>query len=113
MDLTAEKILKNCKSLVSTRGDFDSLYETLQRFFFVDGDSITSTKNKGQERHHLLDATSLVSGNVLAAGLSNFLTPATSMPPVQQNCPSLSISVTIPSSIAADAVINLNTEPGS
>lgn len=78
MDLTAEKILKNCKSLVSTRGDFDSLYETLQRFFFVDGDSITSTKNKGQERHHLLDSTSLTAGNVLAAGLSNFLTPATS-----------------------------------
>jgi hypothetical protein len=78
MDLTPQKIIKNSKDLHSSRPDFDSFYQTLHNYFYVDGANITAGKNKGSESDfvELLDATSFNASDILAAGLSNYLTPA-------------------------------------
>ena len=78
MDLSAEKISKNFGHLKNSRADFDSYYQILHNYFYVEGNSITSKKNKGAEINTLLDATSLNSGDVLASGLANYLTPEAS-----------------------------------
>lgn len=77
-DISPEKIAKFYDNLKSSRADFDNLYETLHRYFYVEGSNITSKKNKGAEINLLLDATSLDCGDILAAGLSNYLTPEAS-----------------------------------
>lgn len=81
MDLSAEKIVKNFKSLKNSRMDFDSLYQDLHNYFYIDSSNITKKKNKGagiNSAPALLDSTSLYSANVLASGLANFLTPEAS-----------------------------------
>lgn len=78
MDLSAGKICKNFKDLKSSRMDFDSYYQTLHDYFYTESANITKGKNKGSEINHLLDSTSLVTGNVLSAGLANYLTPEAS-----------------------------------
>lgn len=78
MDLSAEKIVKNMKAMQGSRMDFDSLYQTLHNYYYVEGSNITAKKNPGNEINTLLDSTSLTAGNVLASGLSNFLTPESS-----------------------------------
>lgn len=75
MDLSAEKICQNMQRLKSDRSDFDGLYQKLHNYFYVESGNITEKKNKGAELHTLLDATSLDCADVLAAGLSNYLTP--------------------------------------
>ena len=78
MDLSAGKICKNFKDLKSNRMDFDNYYQILHNYFYVESSNITSKKNKGAEINNLLDATSLNSGDVLASGLANYLTPEAS-----------------------------------
>lgn len=78
MDLSAEKICKNFSDLKSTRGDFDNFYQTLHNYFYVEGSNVTKQKNKGAEINALLDATSLDTGDILASGLANYLTPEAS-----------------------------------
>ncbi|MBQ1988694.1 MAG: head-tail connector protein [Clostridia bacterium] len=78
MDLSAEKIVKNFADLKSTRQDFDSFYQVLHNYFFVEGSNVTAKKNKGAEINTLLDSTSLDCGDVLASGLANYLTPEAS-----------------------------------
>ena len=78
MDLSPEKICRNFNNLKSGRADFDSYYQTLHNYFYVEGANITTKKNKGAEINMLLDATSLNSGDVLASGLANYLTPEAS-----------------------------------
>lgn len=78
MDLSAEKIIKNQQQLKSSRADFDNFYQKLHNYFFVEGANIIEEKNKGAELHALLDSTSIDCADVLAAGLSNFLTPESS-----------------------------------
>jgi hypothetical protein len=78
MDLSAEKICKNFNDLKSSRADFDSFYQTLHNYFYVEGANVTKKKNKGAEINALLDATSLDAGDVLASGLANYLTPEAS-----------------------------------
>ena len=78
MDLSSEKIIKNHAQLKSSRSDFDYMYQKLHNFFFVEGSNIIEEKNKGAELHALLDSTSLDCADVLAAGLSNYLTPESS-----------------------------------
>ncbi len=77
-DISPEKIAKNYESLKTSRADFDKLYQTLHNYFYVESSNITTQKNKGSEINLLLDSTSLDCGNVLSAGLSNFLTPESS-----------------------------------
>lgn len=78
MDLSAEKICKNFGNLKSSRADFDSFYQVLHNYFYVEGANVTKKKNKGAEINALLDATSLDAGDVLASGLANYLTPEAS-----------------------------------
>lgn len=78
MDLSPEKICRNFDSLKSSRADFDSYYQTLHNYFYVEGANITTKKNKGAEINVLLDATSLNAGDILASGLANYLTPEAS-----------------------------------
>lgn len=75
MDLTGEGIVKEMKSRESERMPMDSYFQTLHNYFYVEGANITTKKSKGSEINELLDSTSLVSGNILAAGLCNYLTP--------------------------------------
>lgn len=58
--------------------DFDSYYQVLHNYFYEESTNITASKNKGSEINHLLDATSLITGDVMAAGLANYLTPEAS-----------------------------------
>lgn len=78
MDLSAGKICKNYKDLKSSRMDFDSYYQVLHNYFYVESSNITAKKNKGAEINMLLDSTSLDVGDVLASGLANYLTPEAS-----------------------------------
>ena len=78
MDLSAEKIVKNKKGLSSSRASFDPLYQVLHNYFFVEGSNITDEKSKGSQMHTLLDSTSIDCADVLAAGLSAYLTPESS-----------------------------------
>ena len=78
MDLSAEKITKNFADLKSSRQDFDSFYQVLHNYFYVEGANVTTKKNKGAEINTLLDSTSLDCGDVLASGLANYLTPEAS-----------------------------------
>lgn len=78
MDLSAEKIVKNYTNLKSSRAAFDNMYQKLHNFYYVEGSNILDEKGKGAELHTLLDGTSLDCADVLAAGLSNYLTPDSS-----------------------------------
>ena len=78
MDLSTEKICKNFSDLKSNRSDFDSFYQTLHNYFYVEGANVTAKKNKGAEINTLLDSTSLNCGDILASGLANYLTPEAS-----------------------------------
>lgn len=78
MDLSAEKIVKNCASLAGSRQTFDTMYQALHNYFYVESESITEQKDKGAQLHALLDSTSVDCADVMAAGLSNYLTPDSS-----------------------------------
>lgn len=78
MEISAEKIIKNYSNLKSSRSDFDNLYQILHNYFYVESANITDMKNKSAQLHALLDSTSLDCADVLAAGLSNYLTPESS-----------------------------------
>ena len=71
MELTAEKIVKNYERLKSARANFDSLYQSMHNYYYVESDNITEKKARGSEITKLLDTTSLDAADVAAAGLSN------------------------------------------
>lgn len=77
-DISPEKIAKFYENVKSARTDFDSYYQVLHDYFYVEGTNITNKKNKGAKIHTLYDATSLDCGDILAAGLANYLTPEAS-----------------------------------
>lgn len=75
MELSAEKIVKNCSKLKGSRADFDNLYQKLHNYFYVEGENVIAEKSRAGQIHALLDSTSLDCADVLAAGLANYLTP--------------------------------------
>jgi len=75
MELSGKKIVENTRDLKSSRGNFESLWQTLHNYYYVEAENVTDKKTPGVEMHHLLDATSLDCANVLSAGLANYLTP--------------------------------------
>ena len=77
MDLSAEKIVMNYEQLKGGRERFTSLYDKLHRFFYVEGTNVYPDENNA-DLPALLDSTSLDCADVLAAGLSNYLTPESS-----------------------------------
>lgn len=77
-ELSGAKICQNLERMKSARVDFDSFYQILHNYFYVEAGNVTDKKNPGAELHTLLDSTSLDCADVLAAGLSNYLTPESS-----------------------------------
>ena len=78
MDLSAEKIVKNCGNLASSRQTFDTMYQHLHNYFYVESENIIDQRDKGSQLHALLDCTSVDCADVMAAGLTNYLTPDSS-----------------------------------
>ncbi len=77
-DITPEKIAKNFEKLKGTRTTFDIMYQKLHKYFYVESGDITVQKDKAAEINHLMDSTSLDCGDIMAAGLANYLTPEAS-----------------------------------
>lgn len=78
MELSAEKIVKNYEKLKDQRSSFDSQYQSLHNYYYVESENITDKKTPGSDITKLLDTTSLDAADVAAAGLSNYLTPESS-----------------------------------
>lgn len=78
MDLSAEKIVKNCGNLAGSRQTFDTMYQYLHNYFYVESENIIDQRDKGSQLHALLDCTSVDCADVMAAGLANYLTPDSS-----------------------------------
>lgn len=78
MDLSAEKIVKNYSNLVGSRQTFDTMYQHLHNYFYVESENIIDQRDKGSQLHALLDCTSVDCADVMAAGLANYLTPDSS-----------------------------------
>lgn len=70
-------IVKNYKSVKSGRQVFDSYYEELRRFFDITADNIVQAKTPGAQLNVLYEAPGIRAADVIAAGLSAYLTPET------------------------------------
>ena len=79
-ELTAEKIIQHTGSLKGQRSNFDTYYQTLHDYFYVEAENINRSYYPGTELDflYLLDGTSLDLADILASGISNYLTPGAS-----------------------------------
>jgi hypothetical protein len=77
IELSAEKIIRFKGNLKSQRQTFDTYYQTLHDYFYVEGENINRTYYPGNELDffYLLDGTSIELADVLASGIMNYLTP--------------------------------------
>jgi hypothetical protein len=75
-----KRILTQFKEVKSARMNFDSYYQTLHDIFYVEAENINKAYYPGTELDFtdLYDTQTLQSADVLAAGITNYLTPATS-----------------------------------
>ncbi len=76
----AEEIIDKLKQGQSARKNFESYWQTLHDYFYVESEDINVTYSPGTELSftQLYDATSLDTADVLASGFMNYLTPPTS-----------------------------------
>lgn len=76
-DLSAEKICQNKNNLKGQRANFDTYYQTLHDYFYVEAENINRSYYPGTELDffYLLDGTSLDLPDILASGIQNYLTP--------------------------------------
>ena len=76
-ELSAEKIVQYTGQLKGQRSNFDTYYQTLHDYFYVESENINRTYYPGTELDYLylLDGTSLDLADILASGISNYLTP--------------------------------------
>ena len=79
-ELTAEKIITFKGHLKGQRSNFDTYYQTLHDYFYVEAENINRTYYPGTELDflYLLDGTSLELADTLASGIANYLTPSAS-----------------------------------
>ena len=79
-ELTGTKIIQHKGSLKGQRSNFDTYYQTLHDYFYVEAENINRTYYPGTELDFLflLDSTSLELADILAGGISNYLTPSAS-----------------------------------
>lgn len=77
---TAKRLLDFYGKLKSDRGNFESYWQSLHDYFYIEAQDISSMNYPGNELNasNLWDSTTLESGDVLAAGFMNYLTPPTS-----------------------------------
>jgi hypothetical protein len=79
-ELTADNIIKHRGQLKGQRSNFDSYYQVLHDYFYVEMDNINRSYYPGTELDffYLLDGTSLDLPDIMASGVANYLTPSAS-----------------------------------
>ena len=73
-------VLDHFKELLGGRSNFDTFWQTLHNYFYIESPDISSSYAPGAELNadYLFDATTLESADILASGFMNYLTPPTS-----------------------------------
>jgi hypothetical protein len=77
---TAKRLIDFYSKLKGERSNFEGYWQTLHDYFFIEAQDVNSMSAPGNELNatQLWDSTTLESGDVLAAGFMNYLTPPTS-----------------------------------
>jgi len=75
-----KKIIKNFTRLKSARSNWDTYWQRLHDYFYIESDDVNTQYAPGQELTitQLWDSASLEAADVLGSGLLNYLTPPTS-----------------------------------
>jgi len=76
----AEQLIDFYNTLKSVRGNFETYWQSLHDYFYIEAQDINKTYYPGTELNidNLYDSTTLESADVLASGFMNYLTPPTS-----------------------------------
>lgn len=76
----AEQLIQQYQQLKGARTNFESYWQSLHDYFYIEADDINRSYAPGSELSAttLYDATTLDAGDVLASGFMNYLTPPTS-----------------------------------
>lgn len=76
----AEQLIQAYKQLKAARTNFESYWQSLHDYFYIEADDFNRGYAPGSELNAsvLYDATTLDCGDVLASGFMNYLTPPTS-----------------------------------
>lgn len=76
----AQDILDQSKTAFSSRTNFESYWQSLHDYFYLESPDINKEQAPGAELDstYLWDATTLEAADVLASGMMNYLTPASS-----------------------------------
>lgn len=76
----AEELIDQYQMHKGGRQNFESYWQSLHDYFYIEADDINRQQQAGAEINSgpLFDATSLDSGDILASGFMNYLTPPTS-----------------------------------
>ena len=75
-----EQLINYFGRLKGERGNFETYWQSLHDYFYLEALDISSSSHPGSELRadYLFDSTTLESADVLAAGFMNYLTPPTS-----------------------------------
>jgi hypothetical protein len=75
-----EKLLTLYETLKGQRSNFESYWQSLHDYFYIEAQDVNRTYYPGTEltSDYLFDATTLETADVLASGFMNYLTPPTS-----------------------------------
>jgi len=78
--MTTKERIEKYKELLGQRSNFDSYWQDLHNYFYIESPDINTTYLAGTELNttKLYDSTSLETADVLASGFMNYLTPPTS-----------------------------------
>lgn len=76
----ADELIKQFEQLLSGRKTFESYWQQLHDYFYLEAQDVNRTYSAGNEldASYLWDATTLESADVFASGFMNYLTPPTS-----------------------------------
>lgn len=76
----AEEVIKEFEQLVGARRNFESYWQSLHDYFYLEASDFNKTYSAGNELNsaYLWDATTLEAADVFASGFMNYLTPPTS-----------------------------------
>lgn len=76
----AEQLINFAKKLKGDRANFESYWQTLHDYFYIEAENINTSYYPGTElnANYLWDSTTIESSDVLASGFMNYLTPPTS-----------------------------------
>jgi len=76
----ASVLLDRFKQLISHRSNFESYWQSLHDYFYLESPDVSASYYPGTELNsaYLWDSTTLEAGDVLASGFMNYLTPPTS-----------------------------------